>query len=35
MVTTLTFRIALSVLLFVSLFVGFRFGWIQPHSAGF
>ncbi|MFT5395109.1 MAG: hypothetical protein ACI85N_000290 [Gammaproteobacteria bacterium] len=35
MVTSLTFRIGLSILLFVSLFVGFRFGWIQPHSAGF
>tara|TARA_R110002072_G_scaffold21902_7_gene77227 strand:- start:3169 stop:3378 length:210 start_codon:yes stop_codon:yes gene_type:complete len=35
MLTSLSFRIALSILLFVSLFVGFRFGWIQPHSAGF
>ncbi len=35
MLTSLTFRITLSILLFVSLFVGFRFGWIQPHSAGF
>jgi len=33
--TSLTFRISLSVLLFISLFIGFRFGWIQPHSAGF
>ena len=35
LVTSLTFRISLSVLLFVSLFVGFRFGWIQPHTPGF
>ncbi|MBL1142213.1 MAG: DUF2909 domain-containing protein [Proteobacteria bacterium] len=35
LVTSLTFRITISILLFVSLFVGFRFGWIQPHSAGF
>jgi hypothetical protein len=35
LVTSLTFRISLSVILFISLFVGFRFGWIQPHSAGF
>jgi len=35
LVTSLTFRISLSILLFVSLFVGFRFGWIQPHTAGF
>ena len=35
LVTSLTFRVTLSILLFVSLFVGFRFGWIQPHSAGF
>lgn len=35
LVTSLTFRISLSVVLFISLFVGFRFGWIQPHSASF
>jgi len=35
LVTSLTFRVTLSILLFVSLFVGFRLGWIQPHSAGF
>lgn len=35
LVTSLTFRISLSILLFVSLFVGFRFGWIQPHTPGF
>jgi Protein of unknown function (DUF2909) len=35
LITSLTFRVTLSILLFVSLFVGFRFGWVQPHSAGF
>jgi|TARA_B110000046_G_scaffold167773_2_gene185682 hypothetical protein len=35
MVTTLTFRVALSVLLFTSLLIGFKLGWIHPHSAGF
>jgi len=35
LVTSLTFRISVSILLFISLFIGFRFGWIQPHSAGF
>ena len=35
MVTSLTFRIALSVTLFVSLIVGYLLGWIQPHSPGF
>ena len=29
----LTWRIGLSVLLFVLLLVGFAAGWIQPHSA--
>lgn len=31
-VNALTWRIALSVLLFLLLFVAFRFGWIQPHG---
>jgi DUF2909 family protein len=35
LVTSLTFRISVSILLFVSLLVGFKLGWIQPHSAGF
>ena len=35
MVTTLTFRIALSDTAICIAFVGFRVGWIQPHSAGF
>lgn len=35
LLTSLTFRVSVSILLFISLFVGFRFGWIQPHSAGF
>ncbi len=35
MVTSLTFRIVLSVALFISLFVGYLFGWIQPHDPGF
>lgn len=34
LVTSLTFRIALSILLFISLIVGFIFGWIQPHGLG-
>ena len=32
LVTSLTFRVTLSIILFLSLFVGFKFGWIQPHS---
>ena len=35
LVTSLTFRISISILLFVSLIVGFRFGLIQPHTPGF
>ncbi|MCZ6804012.1 MAG: twin transmembrane helix small protein [Proteobacteria bacterium] len=35
LVTSLTFRIVLSILLFVSLIVGYKFGWIQPHGPGF
>lgn len=31
-VKALTWRIALSFLLFVILLIGFMFGWIQPHS---
>lgn len=31
-VKSLTFRISLSVLLFISLFVGHHFGWIEPHG---
>jgi len=34
LVTSLTFRVALSIILFVSLFVGYKFGWIQPHDLG-
>ncbi len=32
MVSSLTWRVSLSLLLFVGLFVGFYFGWLQPHS---
>ena len=32
MVQALTVRIALSVVLFALLLVGYRFGWIQPHG---
>ncbi len=35
MVTSLTFRTALSVTLFVSLIVGYLLGWIQPHGPDF
>jgi hypothetical protein len=31
-VKALTWRIALSILLFVMLLVGFALGWITPHS---
>jgi putative copper export protein len=34
MVNTLTVRIALSVLLFVLLFVAWRSGMLEPHSVG-
>ncbi len=34
LVTSLTFRIALSILLFISLIVGYNLGWIQPHGLG-
>jgi DUF2909 family protein len=33
-VTSLTFRITLSILLFVSLIAGYYLGWIQPHGLG-
>ncbi|MGB1799510.1 MAG: DUF2909 domain-containing protein [Gammaproteobacteria bacterium] len=33
--TSLTLRITLSVILFISLIVGFRLGLIQPHTPGF
>jgi len=35
LVTSLTFRIVLSILLFVSLIIGFVFGWITPHGTNF
>jgi hypothetical protein len=35
LVTSLTFRIILSVLLFVSLIIGYSFGWITPHGTNF
>ena len=35
LVTSLTFRIILSILLFISLIIGFIFGWITPHAANF
>lgn len=31
-VQSLTWRITLSLALFILLFVAFRFGWIQPHT---
>lgn len=31
-VQSLTWRIGLSLVLFILLFVAFRFGWIQPHT---
>ena len=34
LVTSLTFRITLSIILFISLIIGFIFGWIQPHGLG-
>jgi hypothetical protein len=33
MARSLTVRISLSVGLFVLLFVGYHFGWIEPHHA--
>lgn len=34
LVTSLTFRITLSIILFISLIIGYMFGWIQPHGLG-
>ena len=34
LVTSLTFRVTLSIILFLSLIVGYKFGWIQPHGIG-
>jgi hypothetical protein len=34
LVTSLTFRISLSIFLFISLIVGYFLGWIQPHGLG-
>ena len=34
LVTSLTFRVVLSIFLFVSLIIGYKFGWIQPHGLG-
>ena len=34
MVRSLTWRISLSVALFLMLFVAWRFGWIHPHQIG-
>lgn len=33
-VKSLTFRIGLSLLVFVFLFVSYHMGWIQPHGVG-
>jgi cytochrome bd-type quinol oxidase subunit 1 len=35
LVTSLTFRIILSIMLFISLVLGYKFGWVTPHGAGF
>lgn len=34
LVTSLTFRVSLSIILFILLIVGFKFGWIEPHGLG-
>ena len=34
LVTSLSFRIMLSIILFISLIIGYNFGWIQPHGLG-
>lgn len=34
MVKSLSWRIGLSVLIFVLLMIGHKFGWITPHGAG-
>ena len=31
-VNSLTIRVALSILLFVLLIIGFKYGWIRPHG---
>lgn len=33
-VKALTWRIGLSILLFIFLFIAFAFGWIHPHPIG-
>ncbi|MAS83126.1 MAG: hypothetical protein CMF44_04905 [Legionellales bacterium] len=35
LVTSLTFRVVLSILLFISLLIGLKFGLISPHGLGF
>jgi len=35
LVTSLTFRVTLSILLFISLLVGYKFGLVSPHGLGF
>lgn len=35
LVTSLTFRVSLSILLFISLLVGYKFGLVSPHGRGF
>ncbi len=34
LITSLSFRIILSIILFISLISGYYFGWIQPHGLG-
>ncbi len=34
LVTSLTFRVGLSIILFILLIVGYLLGWIQPHGLG-
>jgi cytochrome bd-type quinol oxidase subunit 1 len=35
LVASLTFRIILSIVVFISLLFGYKFGWITPHGPGF
>jgi len=35
LVTSLTFRIILSIAVFISLLFGYKFGWVTPHGPGF
>ena len=35
LVTSLTFRIILSIMLFISLLLGYKFGWVTPHGLSF